>query len=131
MPLEKDLQDFNEAASKEEITRANDLINASLGDAAGTVYGQKTKIQFNTLTYERIIEFLHLLFVPEIDNSDVAFRSMFENSLGYNNLIYIATILAEFEGLKECIEELKHQDYKGTIEPKESEVKRKKTTRRM
>lgn len=102
MPLEKDLKDFNEAAAKEsEITRANDLINSSLEDAAGAIYGQKTQIQFNTLTYERIIESLQLLFVPEIDNSDSVFRSLFENSLGYNNLIYIATILAEFEGLKD------------------------------
>lgn len=34
---------------------------------------------------------------PSID----LFRSLSENSLGYNNLIYIATILAEFEGLKD------------------------------
>lgn len=102
MPLEKDLRDFNESAGKEkEITRANELINSSLEDAAGVVYGQKTQIQFNTLTYERIIESLQLLFAPEIGDTGTAFRSLFENSLGYNNLIYIATILAEFEGLKE------------------------------
>ena len=102
MPLEKDLRDFNDAAAKkDEIKKANELINTSLRDSAGTIYGQKTQIQFNTLTYERIIESLQLLFAPEIGKGDVSFRSLFENSLGYNNLIYIATILAEFEGLKE------------------------------
>jgi putative ATP-dependent endonuclease of OLD family len=102
MPLEKDFMQFNDVAIKEnEIIKANDLINSSLENAAGIIYGQQTKIQFNNLTYERIIESLQLLFAPEIDNQDVIFRSLFENSLGYNNLIYIATILAEFEGLKE------------------------------
>lgn len=102
MPLEKDLKEFNTAAAKEkEIERANKLINSSLEDAAGSIYGQKTQIQFSTLTYERIIESLQLLFAPEIANNDSSFRSLFENSLGYNNLIYIATILAEFEGLKD------------------------------
>ena len=57
MPLEDDLKAFNEKAAKEEeITKANTLINDSIQNAAGSVYGQKTQIQFNTLSYERIIE---------------------------------------------------------------------------
>lgn len=102
MPLEQDLQRFNETAEKEEeVTKASELINSSLENAAGMVYGQKTKIQFNTLTYERIIESLQLLFTPDINEPAAVFRSLLENSLGYNNLIYIATVLAEFEGLKD------------------------------
>ncbi|MBQ6961344.1 MAG: AAA family ATPase [Clostridia bacterium] len=99
MPLEDDLKAFNEkAAGKEEIAKANKLINDSIQNAAGSVYGQKTQIQFNTLSYERIIESLQILFS---EAGTDGFRNLAENSLGYNNLIYIATILAEFEGLKD------------------------------
>lgn len=102
MPLEQDLKEFNEKAAKEsEITNATELINSSIMSAAGNVYGQKTQIRFNTLSYERIIESLQLLFSDDLNGNSDVFRSLSENSLGYNNLIYIATILAEFEGLKD------------------------------
>lgn len=102
MPLEKDLKEFNEkAANESEITNATELINSSIMSAAGNVYGQKTQIRFNVLSYERIIESLQLLFSDDLNSNSSVFRSLSENSLGYNNLIYIATILAEFEGLKD------------------------------
>ncbi len=102
MPLEQDLKEFNEKAANEpEITNATELINSSIMSAAGNVYGQKTQIRFNELSYERIIESLQLLFSDEFSSNSSVFRSLSENSLGYNNLIYIATILAEFEGLKD------------------------------
>ena len=101
MPLEEEVEAFNKTlTNKDQIMQANKLINTSLQDAAGSVFGQSTSIQFNELTYERIVESLQLLFSPEVDGSTF-FRELHENSLGYNNLIYIATILAEFEGLKE------------------------------
>lgn len=103
MEIEKDVNEFNnELAKKKDIARANELINESLENALGNVFGQNTKIQFNELSYERIVESLRLVFFPGISaNEDVTYRNLFENSLGYNNLIYLATILAEFEGLKE------------------------------
>lgn len=102
MPLEQDLKEFNEkAANESEITNATELINSSIMNAAGNVYGQRTQIQFNVLSYERIIESLQLLFSDDLSNNSNVFRTLTENSLGYNNLIYIATILAEFEGLKD------------------------------
>ncbi|MCI1580604.1 MAG: AAA family ATPase [Clostridium beijerinckii] len=103
MEIENDVNEFNkELAKKKNIARANELINSSLERALGSVFGQSTKIQFNDLTYERIVEALRLVFFPSISaNEEVVYRNLFENSLGYNNLIYLATILAEFEGLKE------------------------------
>lgn len=103
MEIEKSVNDFNnELAKKKDIARANELINESIKNALGNVFGQNTKIQFNDLSYERIVESLRLVFFPGMSaNEDVAYRNLFENSLGYNNLIYLATILAEFEGLKE------------------------------
>ncbi len=103
MEIEKDVNDFNKKlAKKKDIARANELINESLEKALGSVFGQRTKIQFNDLTYERIVEALRLVFFPGISvNEEVVYRNLFENSLGYNNLIFLATILAEFEGLKD------------------------------
>ena len=102
MPLEQDLKEFNEkAANESEIKNATELINSSIMSAVGNVYGQKTQIRFNILSYERIIESLQLLFSDDLSSNLNIFRSLSENSLGYNNLIYIATILAEFEGLKD------------------------------
>lgn len=103
MELEKDVAEFNHSVEKKtDIKRANELINESIKQAAGSVFAQSTAIKFNELSYERIVESLQLLFSHGIDvNEGTAFHNLFENSLGYNNLIYIATILAEFEGLKE------------------------------
>ena len=103
MEMEKDINEFNkELAKKKDIARANKLINDSLKNALGNVFGQNTKIQFNDLSYERIVESLRLVFFPGISpKEEVTYTNLFENSLGYNNLIYLATILAEFEGLKE------------------------------
>lgn len=102
MQLEADVEQFNKTVGKTDIERANKLINESLKNAAGSIFGQSTHIQFNELSYERIVESLRLLFFPCINHDEgTVYRNLFENSLGYNNLIYIATILAEFEGLKD------------------------------
>lgn len=103
MPLEDDVRRFNQTAvEQEDIKKANELINSSLKNAVGMVFGQSTRIQFNELSYERIVESLQILFSKNIGCTELeSFRNLSENSLGYNNLIYIATILAEFEGLKD------------------------------
>lgn len=103
MDIEKDVNDFNEGLAKRpDIARANELINDSLENALGTVFAQSTKIQFGDVTFERIVEALRIVFFPgKIPTEESVYRNLFENSLGYNNLIYLATILAEFEGLKE------------------------------
>lgn len=103
MDIEKDVNDFNiELSNRPDIARANKLINESLENALGSVFAQTTKIQFGDVSFERIVEALRIVFFPgETPTEDNAYRNLFENSLGYNNLIYLATILAEFEGLKE------------------------------
>ncbi len=98
--LEKRVKDFNDELAKddkESISEASNLIKKSLIDAIGEVFGQDTHIQFSETSFNRIVESLRLFFFPEI-GTDVpleAFRSLEENSLGYNNLLYIATVLAE------------------------------------
>lgn len=103
MGIEKDVNEFNnKLANESDIKKASELINNSFKNAVGEVFAQKTKIQFNDISYERIVESLRLVFFPGMsEKENIAYRNLFENSLGYNNLIYLATILAEFEGLKE------------------------------
>jgi len=101
--LEKEIISFNKnlSESSKEISNANDLINGNLSKALGDIFGQTTKIQFSETTFERIVEALQIVFFPKVLNihQSEVFRDLSQNSLGYNNLIYLATVLAEFEGL--------------------------------
>lgn len=99
-PLEERVKELNKEISSEKnryISAANDLIRGRLLEAIGNVFGQDTHIQFSETNFNRIVESLRLFFFPEA-NTKVPkdlFRSLEENSLGYNNLLYLATVLAE------------------------------------
>lgn len=108
LPLEKKVREFNRSLAIDEsagIVEVNELIKTQLRKALGTIYGQDTTIQFSESSFLRIVEHLRVLYYPTIPMSDKnavsQFRDLSENSLGYNNLIYLATILAEFEGLSD------------------------------
>ena len=98
-PLEILVSAFNDdlATSAEfGIKKANDLIMDSLQKSIGENFGQRTLIQFAESDFTKIVEGLRLLFFPDLTNQEQSsFRSLQENSLGYNNLLYIASILAE------------------------------------
>jgi putative ATP-dependent endonuclease of the OLD family len=97
-PIVKKIESSNKKLTQDdnEIKRANELINDRIGEALGKVFGQETLIQYSETSFNRIVESLRLTFFPEIGEKDLTlFRDLEENSLGYNNLIYIATILAE------------------------------------
>jgi len=68
-----------------------------LKEALGQVFGQTTQIQFSEAKFNRIVENLRLLFYPDpvAPLTSEMFRSLEQNSLGYNNLLYLATVLAE------------------------------------
>lgn len=108
-PLEKRVAEFNEELTKSDdfpIKQANKLIAENLKKAVGQHFSQSTLIQFSENNFARIVEGLRLLFFPDINNKDPAlFRSLQENSLGYNNLLYIASILAELIADEETKEE--------------------------
>ncbi|WP_058119217.1 ATP-dependent nuclease [Photobacterium kishitanii] len=98
-PLEEKFKVFNESLATDEelsIKSANTLIAEHLEKAIGIHFGQKTRIQFVESDFTKIVESLTLLFFPNMssDNQEL-FRSLSQNSLGYNNLLYIASILAE------------------------------------
>ncbi len=104
--LEKKVNTFYSeiAGDKDEtIYKANKLIKKSLEEAIGSVFGQDTRIQFSETNFNRIIENLRLFFFPKIipEGQEETYRNLEENSLGYNNLIYVATVLAELKYIKE------------------------------
>jgi len=83
MQLEADVKQFNnQAAGKSDIERASKLINESLKNAVGTIFGQSIRIQFNDLSYERIVESLRILFFPGINPDEkIDYRNLFENCI--------------------------------------------------
>lgn len=96
--LEKEVKTFNEKlTSMGSIQKANNLIQERLKEVLGTVFGQDTQIQYSETNFNRIVENLRLLFFPDLKTgaSSEMFRSLEQNSLGYNNLLYFATVLAE------------------------------------
>lgn len=99
-PLENTVNEFNKKLTEEAtgpIAKTNELIRDSLRKAVGDVFGQDTRIRFSEASFSRIVESLRLLFFPKIGSTvpAEAFRGLEENSLGYNNLLYLATVLAE------------------------------------
>jgi predicted ATP-dependent endonuclease of OLD family len=98
-PLEEKVATFNQELAESKvfgIERANNLITDSLKNSIGDHFGQNTLIQFTESDFTKIVEGLRLLFFPDLTKQDnESFRSLEENSLGYNNLLYVASILAE------------------------------------
>ncbi|WP_347053618.1 ATP-dependent nuclease [Flavobacterium olei] len=102
--LEKQFSAFNKKlANDDTIITVNDAIKKYLKESLGAVMGQDAIIQFSEVSYDRIVERLRLLFYPKISAGAVPgnFRDISENSLGYNNILYLATVLAELEGLEQ------------------------------
>lgn len=110
--LEEKFKIFNEEiATSDElpIKGMNDKISEQLKAAVGTEFGQHTHISFSEVGFNRIAESLRLFFFPDIDGSENKddYRSLSENSLGHNNLLYLATILAELINSGEQDERIK------------------------
>lgn len=101
--LEKKFSRFNrELLSDESIKEANSAIRKNVQKSVGLVFGQETSIQFTEINFNRIVERLKLLFFPVVQDASLDpayFRELDENSLGFNNILYISTILAELDGL--------------------------------
>lgn len=98
-PLEEKVKEFNASLATDtslSIKDANKLITENLTMAIGHHFGQNTSIQFAETDFTKIAESLTLLFFPNLSIDDQElFRGLSQNSLGYNNLLYIASILAE------------------------------------
>ncbi|MGQ8871157.1 ATP-dependent nuclease [Paenibacillus sp. TSA_86.1] len=85
-----------------EIETAKNNINKKLTETLGERLGQSINLQFAETTFNKIVESIKMVFFPGIQQSDPdKFRDIATNSLGYNNLLYIATVFAELELLKD------------------------------
>lgn len=108
--IEEEFESFNSELLKDPtILAVNSAIKKYLKDSLGTVLGQDSLIQFAEVSFDRIVERLRLLFYPKISDSTKPelFRDISENSLGFNNILYLATVLAELDGLEK--EKTKHK----------------------
>lgn len=99
-PLEQEVKKFNQELAQDRgkaIAVANEKIRSALRKAIGKVFGQDTTIRFSESNFNSIVESLRLFFFPQQLAGDTHdhFRDLEENSLGYNNLLYLATVLAE------------------------------------
>ena len=85
-----------------EIQDVKVSINGKIKEALGEKLGQSINLQFSETTFNRIIENIRMVFFPHTGETDIArFRDLATNSLGYNNLLYIATVFAELELIKD------------------------------
>ena len=104
-PLEARIRAFNdELLDDPTIGKANRFVRQNVINAIGPVFGQDTMIQFSEVKFVRIVERLKLLFYPQLPQKGKStvrdlFRELDENSLGFNNILYLATVLAELEDL--------------------------------
>lgn len=108
--IEEEFEIFNtKLLGDPTILAVNTAIKKYLKESLGTVLGQDALIQFAEVNFDRIVERLRLLFYPKINVSTKAelFRDISENSLGYNNILYLATVLAELDSLEK--EKTKHK----------------------
>lgn len=85
-----------------EIDSVKTSINTKIKESLGNELGQSVNLQFSETTFNKIIENIKMVFSPKIDETDITkFRDLTTNSLGYNNLLYIATVFAELEVIKD------------------------------
>lgn len=95
----KSLIDNNDGKCNQIVKARND-INETLKISMGKIFGQSINLQFTETTFNSILQSIKMVFFPELDEQDITkFRDIALNSLGYNNILYIATVLAELKAV--------------------------------
>lgn len=83
-----------------EIAKAKIDINDSLNRSMGQVFGQSINLQFADTSFNSILQSIKMVFFPQLGEKNIEkFRDIAINSLGYNNLLYIATVFAELQAV--------------------------------
>ncbi len=91
----------NEAGRPSEIDAVKSSINKIIVESLGTQLGQSINLQFSETTFNKIVENIRMVFFPHCGETNIEkFRDLATNSLGYNNLLYIATVFSELELIK-------------------------------
>lgn len=98
------VRDFNDSIAQGRdghsfgISSVQRAINKKIDDSLGKQLGQSINLQFAETSFNKIVENIRMVFFPGSGETDIAkFRDLATNSLGYNNLLYIATVLSELE----------------------------------
>jgi len=106
--LVQNVNEFNQSivSNKEskfnEIKKAKQDINETLKQSMGSVFGQSVNLQFADANFNSVLQSIKMVFFPKLDEMDVTkFKDVALNSLGYNNLLYIATVFAELQLMEE------------------------------
>lgn len=82
----------------DELEQAKNSINNAMLQSMGNVFGQGVNLQFSENSFSSILQSIKMVFFPHMGEIDEEkFRDVAINSLGYNNLLYIATVFAELE----------------------------------
>lgn len=90
----------NEDNKFDEIAKARKDINTAMEVSMGNVFGQSVNLQFAENSFSAILQSIKMFFFPNMgEMDDEKFRDVAINSLGYNNLLYIATVFAELEAV--------------------------------
>lgn len=102
--LVEKVQSFNNELTQNDgkIKETKTRINKQITDAIGSEMGQSINLQFSETTFSKIIENIRMVFFPQSGALDTAeFRDLATNSLGYNNVLYIATVFSELELMRD------------------------------
>lgn len=106
--LVKTVTEFNNSIAQNaegkhsEIDTVKASINKIIIDALGKHLGQSVNLQFSEITFNKIVENIRMVFFPQSGETNIErFRDLATNSLGYNNLLYIATVFSELELIKD------------------------------
>lgn len=98
------VRDFNNELTQNDgrLKETKKNINERITAAIGREMAQSINLQFSETSSDKIMENIRMVFFPGYGGADAsAFRDLATNSLGYNNLLYIATVFSELEMLKE------------------------------
>ena len=124
--LVQKVSDFNKSitdnadGSYNEITDVKNLINKRIVETLGKSLGQSINLQFSETTLNKIVDNIRMVFFPNTYETDIKkFRELTTNSMGYNNLLYIATVFSELELLEnnDCFQVLLIEEPEAHLHP--------------
>ena len=124
--LVQKVSDFNKSITDNadgdynEITDVKNLINKRIIETLGKSLGQSINLQFSETTLNKIVDNIRMVFFPNTNETDIKkFRELTTNSMGYNNLLYIATVFSELELLEnnDCFQVLLIEEPEAHLHP--------------
>ncbi|MFM6930362.1 MAG: AAA family ATPase [Bdellovibrio sp.] len=90
----------NKIATATLVTKIEEQLNDALAGATGAKKKQNVKIRATDPDFEQIVRSLRI--VLKLDDPDSPTHELRYNGLGYNNILFLATVLAELEATKDA-----------------------------